>query len=105
MGLGNMSNANNFEQATSNFPHLGLSEAALFTSALDAANIAAIYGFGTAIRDGGAGADLTSASGDYDTQGDLAGYWKLNVPARITAIDSTSAADYPGTLKGQAIIF
>ena len=105
MGLGNMANVNEFDFANSNKPALGMSEAALFTSALDADNIAAIYGFGTAARDGGAGADLTSASGDYDTQGDLAGYWKLNQASRVEAADSTSAAEFLGTLKGAAIIF
>ena len=38
--------------------------------------------------------DLTSASGDYDTQGNLQGYWKLNDGAGATAaVDSTGGTN------------
>ena len=74
-----------------------LKHAALWSVALDADNIAEIYGAGINTP-----LDLTSASGDYDQQGNLVGYWKLIDGAGTTAVDTTGNNN--GTLTGNATL-
>ena len=67
-------------------------ELAIWNTDLNADNITAIYGFGN--NHASSAIDLTSASGDYDTQGNLQGYWKLNDGAGATAaVDSTGGTN------------
>ena len=65
---------------------------AIWSVALDAANIAEIYGAGINTP-----LDLTSASGNYDQQANLVGYWKFTDGAGTTAVDETGNNN--GTLK------
>ena len=66
-------------------------EVAIWDAALDADNIAAIY------NNGIAGLDLTSASGNYNTQGDLQAYWKFEEGSGTSVADSSSNSN-TGTL-------
>lgn len=70
---------------------------ALWGVALDAANIAEIVGAGINTP-----LDLTSASGDYDQQGRIVGYWKFTDGAGTTAIDTTGNTN--GTTEGNATL-
>ena len=85
-------------------------QAALWNSALNASNIAALqamgHGLGSfagqseGLETYASGAiDLTSASGDYNAQGDLVAYWKLNEGSGTTANDSSGNGNN-GTLVG-----
>ena len=74
-----------------------LKHTALWSVALDANNIAEIYGAGINTP-----LDLTSASGDYDQQGNLVGYWKFTDGSGTTAVDTTGNNN--GTVTGNATL-
>tara|TARA_B100001250_G_scaffold406492_1_gene425634 strand:+ start:1391 stop:2308 length:918 start_codon:yes stop_codon:yes gene_type:complete len=69
-----------------------IDEVAIWDAAVDAAGIAKIYANGLN------GSDLTSADGDYDNQGDLQGYWKMNEGTGTSVADSSSNSN-TGTLR------
>ena len=60
-----------------------MNDVAIWTSALDANNAAAIYNSGDPI-------DLTSASGNYNQQGNLVGYWKMEDDLTDSSSNSNS---------------
>ena len=62
--------------------------------ALDALAVAAVYNSGAIF-------DLTGASGNYDNEGDLVGYWRMNEGNGTTAEDTGGSNN--ATLTGGAI--
>ena len=68
-----------------------LSNVAIFNSALNTANVLAIY-------NGGGTFDLTSNSGNYNSSSNLTGWWKLDEGENTTAIDSSTNSNN-GTLQ------
>ena len=70
----------------SSYADIDIHDFAMFSSYLDAANVAAIYNSGTSIN-------LSEDDGDYDTSGDLVVYYKMNEGAATTAADSAGSND------------
>jgi len=62
-----------------------LDEVSIFSSALDAPNVAQIYNSGSPI-------DLTANQGNYNTSSDLIGYWRMGDGASDTSSGGGSAA-------------
>ena len=60
-----------------------MNDFAIFSSALDTANILKIYNNGSPF-------DLTSDNGTYNTSGDLVGYWKMEEGQGTTVADSST---------------
>jgi len=60
-----------------------MNDFAIFSSALDTANILKIYNNGSTF-------DLTSDNGTYNTSGDLVGYWKMEEGTGTTVADSST---------------
>jgi len=71
-----------------------MDEVAIWDAALDANNITAIY------NNGLAGLDLTSASGNYNTQGDLQAYWKFEEGTGTSVADSSSNSNTATLVNG-----
>tara|TARA_R110000823_G_scaffold236452_1_gene362158 strand:- start:378 stop:1142 length:765 start_codon:yes stop_codon:yes gene_type:complete len=69
-------------------------EFAIWDVALDAPAVAAVYNSGATF-------DLTGASGNYDNEGDLVGYWRMNEGSGTTAVDVGGSND--ATLTGGAV--
>ena len=67
-----------------------MNDLAIWSSALDAANITAIYNSGTPT-------DLTTGAGNYDEQGNLVGYWKMEDNANDSSSNSNSLSLYADT--------
>jgi hypothetical protein len=68
-----------------------IDDVAIWDAAIDADGITEIYGAGPL------GLDLTAASGNYDNQGDLQGWWKLDEGTGTSAADSSTNSN-TGTL-------
>ena len=69
-----------------------LSNVAIFNSALNTANVLAIY-------NGGGAFDLTSNSGNYNSSSSLTGWWKLDEAEGSTVADSSTNSN-AGTISG-----
>ena len=63
---------------------------AIWSTSLNAANIAAIYNSGTPT-------DLTTAAGNYNQQGNLVGYWKMENNANDSSSNSNNLTLYGDT--------
>jgi len=67
-----------------------MDDLAIWSSALDDNNITAIYNSGTP-------SDLTINAGNYDQQGNLVGYWKMESNTNDSSSNSNSLSLYADT--------
>jgi hypothetical protein len=67
-----------------------MNDLAIWSSALNDNNITAIYNNGTPI-------DLTTASGNYNQQSNLVGYWKMENNTNDSSSNSNSLSLYADT--------
>jgi len=73
-----------------------IDDVAIWDAAVDADGIAKIY------NNGPLGTILTAADGDYDNQGDLQGWWKLNEGTGTSVADSSTNSNTGTLVNGPA---